>query len=428
MTQKKFLKLGKELWPINRSITGVGIDQTLEILKKYNNKLKIIKFRSGKKVFDWKIPDEWIVNEAWIKNEKGEKIVNYEKNNLHLVGYSIPIRKKLFLNQFVKKLHFHKHQPKAIPYVTSYYKKNWGFCLSFDQFKKMNKKKKYELFINSKFKKGFLKCAEIYLPGKSKKEILFSTYICHPSMANNELSGPLISMFLSLWLKKIKNRKWSYRFIFVPETIGTIAYLSKNYKKLKRNVIAGYVLTCLGDERAYSFLPSKFKDTLSDSVARQVLRTKVKSFKEYNWLKSRSDEIQFCSPGIELPIASLMRSKYGEYPEYHTSLDTFGKVVTQKGLQQSLNIFKNIVMLFEKSKFPIAKYKCEPQLGKRGLYPNLSKKNTIQQSVRLLQYFLSYSDGTNSISDIAKKCRAPLEKILKVQKLLEKEKLITYLQ
>ena len=142
MTQKKFLKLGKELWPINRSITGVGIDQTLEILKKYNNKLKIIKFRSGKKVFDWKIPDEWIVNEAWIKNEKGEKIVNYEKNNLHLVGYSIPIRKKLFLNQFVKKLHFHKHQPKAIPYVTSYYKKNWGFCLSFDQFKKMNKKKK----------------------------------------------------------------------------------------------------------------------------------------------------------------------------------------------------------------------------------------------------------------------------------------------
>ncbi len=428
MDQKKFLKLGKKLWPLNRSLTGKGVNQTLKILKSYNNKLKIIKFKSGTKVFDWTIPKEWVVSDAWIKDDKGKKIINFNKNNLHLVGYSTSIKKKLFFKQFVKKLHTHKNQPNAIPYVTSYYKKNWGFCLTYNQLKKINKTKKYEIYINSKFKKGFLNCAEIYLPGKSKKEILFSTYICHPSMANNELSGPILSIFLSKWLKNLKNRKWSYRFIFVPETIGSIAYLSKNFKKLKKNVIAGYVLTCLGDERSYSFLPSKFKYSIADKVARQVLKKNVRSFKEYTWLDSRSDEIQFCSPGIDLPVASLMRTKYGEYPEYHTSLDTFGRVVTSNGLKGSLNILKKIIYELEKSVFPIAKYKCEPQLGKKGLYPSLSKKNTINQNIRLIQYFLSYSDGQNSILDIAKKCETSLTKILKIEKILKKKKLISYLQ
>ena len=234
MNTKNFLKLGKKLWPLKRSITGKGVNQTLKILKNYNNKLKIIKFKSGKKVFDWTIPNEWVVNEAWIKDDNGKKIINFDENNLHLLGYSSSIKKKLFLKQFMNRLHFHKKQPNAIPYVTSYYKKNWGFCLTYNQLSKMNKKKKYEIYINSKFKKGSLSCAEIYLPGKSKKEILFSTYICHPSMANNELSGPMISIFLSKWLKNKKNRKWSYRFIFVPETIGSIAYLSRNFKKLKK--------------------------------------------------------------------------------------------------------------------------------------------------------------------------------------------------
>lgn len=247
-------------------------------------------------------------------------------------------------------------------------------------------------------------------------------------MANNELSGPILSIFLSQWLKNLKNRKWSYRFIFVPETIGSIAYLSKNFKKLKKNVIGGYVLTCLGDERSYSFLPSKFKYSVSDKIARQVLKKNVKIFKEYNWLESRSDEIQFCSPGIDLPIASLMRSKYGEYPEYHTSLDTFGRVVTTKGLKGSLNLLKKIVYEFEKSVFPIAKFKCEPQLGKKGLYPNLSKKNTIKLDTRLIQYFLSYSDGHNSILDIARKCKVSQSKIIKVEKILKKKKLISYLE
>lgn len=427
MKNNKIYNLCKKLWPINRSLTGEGNLETLKILKQIHNKLKIKNINSGKKVFDWKIPNEWNAYEAWIKNSQGKKILDFKKNNLHLVSYSKKIHKKISLEQLKKNLHFIKDQPEAIPYVTSYYKKNWGFCLTYNQLKKMDRKKKYEIYINSKFKKGFLNCAEIYLPGKSKKEIVFSTYICHPSMANNELSGPILSIFLSQWLKSLKNRKWSYRFIFVPETIGSIAYLSKNFKKLKKNVIGGYVLTCLGDERSYSFLPSKFKYSISDKIARQVLKKNVKIYKEYNWLESRSDEIQFCSPGIDLPIASLMRSKYGEYPEYHTSLDTFGRVVTTNGLKGSLNLLKKIVYEYEKSVFPIAKFKCEPQLGKKGLYPNLSKKNTIKLDTRLIQYFLSFSDGQNSIMDIAKKCKAPISKIFKVEKILKKKKLISYL-
>ena len=235
MNPKKILKLGKKLWPLNRSITGKGVIQTLKILKSYNNKLKIIKFKSGKKVFDWTIPNEWEVYEAWIKDNNGKKIVDFKKNNRHLVGYSSSIKKKLFLKQFINRLHFHRNQPNAIPYVTSYYKKDWGFCISYNQLKKFDKKKKYKIYIDTKFKKGFLNCAEVYLPGK-KKEIIFSTYICHPSMANNELSGPIISIFLSKWLRNFKNRKWSYRFIFAPETIGSIAYLSKNFKKLKKKM------------------------------------------------------------------------------------------------------------------------------------------------------------------------------------------------
>ena len=426
MRKKNFLSLARELWTLNRSLTGAGVRQTLAILQKYNKSLKILKFKTGAKVFDWTIPKEWFVKNAWIKDYKNKKIVDFKKNNLHLVGYSFPIKKTFILEKLKKNLHFYKNQPSAIPYVTSYYSKNWGFCLSYNQFKKLKKKDRFSVFIDSGFKKGFLNCAEIFIPGKSKKEILFSTYICHPSMANNELSGPIISIFLSKWIKTIKNRKWSYRFIFVPETIGSIAYLSKNYKKLKKNVIAGYVLTCLGDDRNYSFLPSKFKNSISDKIARKVLNSSVR-FKEYSWLESRSDEIQFCSPGIDLPIASIMRTKYGEYPEYHTSLDVIGKVVTTRGLNGSLKLLKKIIKEFENSSFPVAIHKCEPQLGKRGLYPNLSKKNSVRNYVRLIQYFLSYSDGTNTISEIAEKCNSNSNQINKVSKLLERKKLIRYL-
>ena len=421
-------ELLKALFPLNRSLTGEGVRKTFDIIKNYIDNLRVHSVPSGEKVFDWIVPNEWNISEAYILKPDGEKICDYNKNNLHLLGYSIPIKKTIKLEQLQNHLHSLPELPDAIPYITSYYNKNWGFCISENERLKLLPGN-YKVVIKGTLKPGNLNYGDVFIPSTqgTEKEVFFSTYICHPSMANNELSGPMISIFLSKWLKNKKNRKWSYRFIFVPETIGSIAYLSRNFKKLKKNVIAGYVLTCLGDERSYSFLPSKFKYSISDKIARHVLKKNVKSYKEYTWLESRSDEIQFCSPGIDLPIASLMRSKYGEYPEYHTSLDTFGKVVTLKGLKGSLTLLKKIIHEFEKSVFPIAKFKCEPQLGKKGLYPNLSKKNTIKLDTRLIQYFLSYSDGQNSIMDIAKKCNVPISKIFKIEKILKKKKLISYL-
>ena len=232
-------KLAKELWPINRSLTGEGVEKTLSIIKK-NLPIKILNFKSGSKAFDWKIPKVWEIKNGWLKNEKNEKILDFKKNNLHVVGYSKYVNKDLTLKKLKKRIHYLKNKPNAIPYVTSYYEKNWGFCMQYNKFKKL-KKGIYRAFIDSKFKKGNLKIGELVIKGKSKKEILFSTYLCHPSMANNEISGIVVATNLAKWLMKQKFKE-TYRILFLPEPIGSIAYLSKKKDVLIKKTIAGYVL------------------------------------------------------------------------------------------------------------------------------------------------------------------------------------------
>jgi aminopeptidase-like protein len=336
-------KLIRSLWPINRSISGKGFDKSLKIIKNEIRTLKIKKIKTDSKVFDWIVPQEWNVTEAWIKDEDGKEIINFKNNNLHLMGYSQPIDKVLNFNQLNAHLYSLKTQPDAIPYVTSYYNKNWGFCLKYRERKKLNKKKKYHVFIKSKFIKGFLRYGEIILPGRSKKEIFISTYLCHPSLANNELSGPILTSLISSWLEKKNNRFYTYRIIFIPETIGSIVYIKKNLDNLKKRMLAGFVVTCVGDERNYSYLPSRSGDTVSDRIIKKTLNENKIKYKSYTWLDRGSDERQYCSPGVDLPVASLMRSKYGTYKEYHTSLDVFGNVVTTRGLLQSLNIYKKMI-------------------------------------------------------------------------------------
>ena len=262
-----------------------------------------------------------------MKNKRGRKIIDFKKNNLHLVGYSKPIKKKINKQELFKHLHTLEKLPKAIPYVTSYYNKYWGFCSTHNQKKLINKnyriKDKFEICINTKFNKnGFMHYGELILPGLSKKEILISTYICHPSMANNELSGPLVAIALSKFFIKRKLKK-TLRFIFIPETIGSITYLSKNLNHLRQNVIGGYNLSCIGDDRQYSCMFSKYENTPSDTAIIETFKKLKIKFKKYSFLDRGSDERQYNSPGIDLPIASIFRTKYGEYPEYHTSLDNF---------------------------------------------------------------------------------------------------------
>ena len=421
---KKIFILAKKLWSINRSLTGEGNRLTLKILKSVCDSMKIKEISTGSKVFDWTVPREWKVNFAYIIDPDGKKILDFSKNNLHLVGYSRPVDKKFTLKELNKYLFSLPKQPNAIPYVTSYYNDTWGFCLTHNQRKKL-KKGYYRVKIDSKLFKGSLTYGEILIKGKSKKEIFLSTYICHPSMANNELSGPIITIHLAKWLRSIKKLNYSYRIIFISETIGSIAYLSKNYIKMKKNIFSGFNITCVGDNRTYSFLPSRNGKTISDIVALHVLKWKYKKFKKYTWRDRGSDERQYCAPGIDLPIASVMRSKYGDYPEYHTSLDNLGRVVTAKGLEGSYNLYQKILTLLENNYYPITKILCEPQLGKRNLYSKISKKD--KKSIfkdRLLLDMFTYSDGKTSILEIAEKCSVSFWKLYDAFKKLEKMKLI----
>ena len=320
MIGNEIYKFARELWPINRSITGDGLRDTLQRISKHLPALKIKSVLSGTKVFDWTVPKEWTIKEAYIITPKGKKICDFSQNNLHLVGYSIPFKGEVSFDELKKHLYTLPDQPNAIPYVTSYYEKRWGFCLSQEQLDSLEIGT-YKVVIESALFDGELNYGELLIKGKSDKEILLSTYICHPSMANNELSGPTVVTFLAKWLLKIGGPQYSYRIIFIPETIGSITYLSRNYKHMKDKTIAGFNVSCVGDDRAYSYVPSRNGKTISDLVAKHVLKWTDSNFVEYSWLDRGSDERQYCAPGVDLPIASILRTKYGKYPEYHTSLD-----------------------------------------------------------------------------------------------------------
>lgn len=418
-------KLLKELYPICRSITGKGFLKSLKIIKKKSPEIMIKSLNSGKKVFDWKIPNEWNVKNANVKNEKGEIIIDFKKHNLHLVSYSIAVKnKKISTNDLLSRVHTLPKQPNVIPYVTSYYKKYWGFCLEHNNLKKFfkNKKEIFTVNIDTSLKSnGKMYYGECFIRGKSKKEVLISTYLCHPSMANNELSGPIVLESLIRYFKK-KNNNYSLRFLILPETIGSIAYIYNNYDYLKKNVIGGFVLTCLGDKGKFSYLKSKEDDSISNSIVKEYFIKKGISYKEYSYLDRGSDERQYNSVGINLQIGSLMRSKYGTFQEYHTSADNL-KFVTPKQLKKSFKVVKGIIDEFMSVKIPITKIYCEPHLTKYGLYRTLSTKDLDLNSRNILN-FLSYCDGKKDLVIISKKINLNLNQVYKIFKTLKQKKII----
>jgi len=425
---KKFYNLGKKkLFPICRSLTGFGVRKTLKIIKKEFSNLKIKKVKSGLKVFDWTVPPEWNVINACVIDKDGFKIIDFKKNNLHLVGYSTPMKQTLKKKDLFKNFHFLKKQPRAIPYITSYYNKRWGFCITYNEFKKFDKKyvseDKFKVVIDSSFKKdGNLNYGELILKGKSNQEILISTYICHPSMANNELSGPIVTMGLINYFSKKKLNK-TLRFIFIPETIGSISYLNINLDHLKKNVIGGYNLSCIGDDRGHSCMFSKYQNSPSDEAIIEAYKElKIKNYKIYPFLKRASDERQYNSPGVDLRISSIFRTKYGEYPEYHTSLDDFS-VVTLKGISGGFKVAKKSIELILKKIFPKYRIICEPQMGKRGLYPTLNDLNENKET-RNYMNFLQYADGYNSLEKISDLIKLDLASVKKINLTLLKFKLI----
>lgn len=394
-----------DLFPINRSLTGEGVRETLRYFKNIIPELEIKSVPSGYKAFDWTVPEEWGIEEAYIENKEGEKIVDFKINNLHVIGYSEPVDDWVSLEELNKHLYSLPEQPDAIPYVTSYYKKRWGFCISENQRKNLEPGN-YHVVVKSEFKQGVLNYGEVVLPGKSSKEVFLSSYVCHPSMANNELSGPVVTIALCDWLRKQKDREFTYRIVLIPETIGSVVYLSKNLNNMKKKVFAGFNITCIGDDRCYSYLPSRTENTLSDKVALHVLHHIDPNFKRYSWLDRGSDERQYCAPGVDLPIATIMRSKYGEYPEYHTSDDNLD-LISPEGLMGGFEALKKAITVLENNKFLRTTVNCEPQLGKRGLYPTISVKGSANEARKMMN-FISYCDGNLSLLDIAEKIGGPV--------------------
>jgi len=389
--------LMRKLWPICRSITGDGVRETLAILEEKLPGLAIEEVETGTKCFDWSIPKEWNIQDAYIKNPEGKKVVDFSESNLHVLNYSAPIKKTVSLDELQEHLHSLPDQPDAIPYVTSYYNETWGFCLT-ENVRSTLKSGDYEVCIDSELKAGSLTYGELILPGKTNQEILLSTYVCHPSMANNELSGPCVTAALAEWLQSNENY-YTYRILFIPETIGAICYLSKHLDELKEKVVAGYVITCVGDERAWSFMPSRKSDSLSDKIARHVLKNIAPDYIEYSFLERGSDERQYCAPGIDLPIASIMRSKYVTYPEYHTSLDNL-ELVTPRGLAQSFGAYQKVIEALENDCIPTATVLGEPKMSDRGLRPTIGKLGSAN-SGRSMMNILAYADGTHDLIDLA---------------------------
>jgi len=411
-----------QLWPINRSITGAGVRQTLDMIKAHVPTLVTRDIATGTQVFDWTVPQEWFVREAWIKTPDGRKICDFSENNLHLVGYSVAVNKTISKEEMENHLYSRPDLPDAIPYVTSYYKPRWGFCIS-DTERQQLPDGDYHVFVDADHFDGSLTYGEAFFEGETDDEILISTYVCHPSMANNEISGMAVSTFLARHVANMPSRRFSYRFVFVPETIGSIAFLSQNLNALKAKVKAGFNLTCIGDDRSYSFLPSREGNTISDRVARHVLGHIDSNTTHYEWLDRGSDERQYCAPGIDLPVASIMRTKYGVYPEYHTSLDDLEGVVTPAGLAGGFFATCRCVEALEHHCFPKVTVLGEPQMGRHGLYPTLSHGKA-SSDLRLMMNAISYADGKHSMLDIATRCKVPVWTLYEIFNLLEEKGLI----
>ncbi len=353
------------LYPICRSITGDGLRRTLAMIQE-RIPLKIFEVPSGTTVFDWTVPQEWKIRDGFIKDADGKKIVDFQKLNLHVLNYSLPIRTKMPLAELRPHLFTIPEKPDWVPYRTSYYKREWGFCLSHNQLLAM-KDGEYEVFIDSTLEDGQMTYGEFYLPGQSSEEVLISCHICYPSLANDNLSGLSVATFLAQSLMG-GSRRYSYRFLFIPGTIGAITWLARNREAANR-IRHGLVLTCLGDSGSFHYKKSRRGNAEIDCVVAYVLGELSESPNILEFSPYGYDERQYCSPGFNLPVGCLMRSVWGSFPEYHTSADNLD-FIKPRQLAESLRVCRNVVDVLDNNvRYQSLNPFCEPQLGRRNLYP-----------------------------------------------------------
>lgn len=387
-----------KLFPICRSITGEGVRETLKIIEEYIP-IKITEVPTGTKILDWNVPKEWNIRDAYIKDDSGKKIVDFKKSNLHVLNYSAPIHKKIGLNELKEHLYTLPDYPDWTPYLTSYYSENWGFCMPHNLYEQLHEGE-YEVLIDSTLEDGHLTYGELFIKGESEDEVLLSTYLCHPSLCNDNLSGISLLTFLAAILLK-EDLRYSYRFLFIPETVGSITWLSLNEEKVSR-IKHGLVATCVGDRGSLTYKKSRAGHAEIDRVVEYVLKESGTPYKVVDFFPSGSDERQFCSPGFNLHVGSLMRTMYGHFPEYHTSADNID-FVSPLHLGDSLKKYLEVIYILENNQFYLnLSPKGEPQLGRRGLYSQIgAKKEGDTHEITALLWVLNLSDGANSLLDIA---------------------------
>ena len=396
---REMYQLMTELFPICRSITGNGVRETLNIIKKYIP-VTIREVPSGTQVFDWVVPKEWNITNAYVKNSKGEKIIDFTENNLHVLNYSIPAKKKVFLGELKEHLFTLPEHPEWIPYRTSYYKENWGFCIKHNQFATL-KEDEYEVFIDSSLENGYLTYGEYYITGEKPEEVLISAHVCHPSLCNDNLSGIVLAAFLAKHLSHV-SLEYSYRFLFIPGTIGSITWLCLNESNISK-IKHGLVAACLGDSGKFTYKKSRQNGAEIDRAVINVLKNSEHNFEIIDFIPFGYDERQYCSPGFNLPVGCLMRTPHGCYPEYHTSADNLD-LVRHEYLADSFSIYLSVFNILENNKKYINQNpKCEPQLGKRGLYQMTGGQKDKKTKELAILWVLNLSDGNNTLLDISDK-------------------------
>lgn len=388
-----------ELYPLCRSITGNGVRKSLEIIRKH---IPIIvnEVPSGTEVFDWTVPKEWNIVDAYIKNSKGDKIVDFKKSNLHVLSYSIPVKKTMSLQEMKEHIFTLPEYPDWIPYRTSYYEEKWGFCLSHNQLLKL-KEEEYEVFIDSSLEKGHLTYGEYYIEGQESDEVLVSCHICHPSLCNDNLSGMSLATFLAKHLSRIPTN-YSYRFLFIPGTIGSITWLCLNEPNLSK-IKHGLVAACVGDSGKFTYKKTRQGNAKIDKIVNRVLKESGNDFETIDFFPYGYDERQYCSPGFDLPVGCLMRTPHGEFPEYHTSADNLD-FVKSENLAVSFSTYLAVVNILESNKKYLNQNpKCEPQLGKRGLYNKIGGQDNSKAFQLAMLWVLNLSDGKHALMDIAER-------------------------
>jgi len=434
----------KRLYPLNRSILNEGVEESLNILKE-NINFDILKVKSGFKCFDWIVPEEWSIKEAYVKVGE-EKIIDFKKNNLHILNYSESIDCEMSYDELLSHLYYIKEQPNAIPYRTSYYNKNWGFCMTYNQFLELDKNVNYKVKIDSNFFKGNINIAEKVIQGIVKDEILISAYSCHPSMANDSLSGVIVWSMLLEALQKEKPY-YTYRFVLLPETIGAIAYLKLRENEIKKNTKRGFVLTTCGGPGKYGVKSSFKGDDLIDDVVKLSFTQNEIDFIKYPFDINGSDERQYSSPYFRIPCTTISKDKYYEYKEYHTSLDNLSFVKIEY-LQQTFLLYLHSIQNLElgRRSYLSLNQACEPFLTKRDLYSTIgvtisnkliseqhhSEKEylTSQSSkitgedIDIILWLMFYCDGSNDLLEISKKTDHTIYDLNRVAKILINLKLV----